>query len=254
MTVGLSPHKVNKILRGYFGGLTQTQIAKEVGVDQSSVSHYVSRFKKSAVDDGILAAGRRYQVLNEVETLRSISVELSQSKLTVEDAKRGHNIIRAFQKLGFSPDKHLSLIKVCRRIEDPIFIENALELARIEKQFGMSRDEAISSFEEAVKQLPQLEIKITEAKCELENINNSILKKKRELAEKEKHLGKYENDIKYKIARLDKKLSSEMTKFNVQKKEIKMVKNLKEELGKQGLDLETLIKLGEEFSHDNIQV
>ncbi len=55
MTVQLSPHKVSKILRGYFRGLPQTKIAKEAGVDQSSISHYANRFKGMAAEYGLLA-------------------------------------------------------------------------------------------------------------------------------------------------------------------------------------------------------
>ena len=44
MTVQLSPHKVSKILRGYFRGLPQTKIAKEAGVrpaDTTKISNGV---------------------------------------------------------------------------------------------------------------------------------------------------------------------------------------------------------------------
>lgn len=192
-------------------------------------------------------------MLNEVETLRSLSVELYESKLTVEDAKQGHNIIRAFQKLGVSPENHFSLLAVCKKVGDPIFIEKALELARIEEQFRISRDQAISSYEEAVKQLPQFEIKISKAKSELKTIDNVILKKKRELAEKKEYFGKYMEKVKHKVTQVEKGLASEMAKSNVTKKEIKAITNLKDGLSKQGLDLETLIKLGKEFSHGNIK-
>lgn len=43
---------------------------------------------------------------NEVESLRSLSFELYKSKLTVEEAKEGINIIRAFQKIGIDSVKH----------------------------------------------------------------------------------------------------------------------------------------------------
>jgi len=54
MTVQLSPHKVRKILRGYFCGLPQIKIAQETGVDQSSISHYASKFKEIAAEYGLL--------------------------------------------------------------------------------------------------------------------------------------------------------------------------------------------------------
>ena len=110
MTVQLSPHKISRILRGYFRGLPQAKIARETGVDQSSISHYATRFKEMATIYGISAAGKEYKVVNEVESLRSLSVELYKSKLTMEEARQGHNIIKAFLKLGINPEKHLNLI------------------------------------------------------------------------------------------------------------------------------------------------
>jgi predicted transcriptional regulator len=116
MTVPLSQHKISKILRGYFRGLSQIKIAKGAGVDQSSISHYASRFKEMAAGYGLPAAGKEYQVIDEVESLRSLSVELYKSKLTVEDAREGHNILKAFQKLGINPEQHHNVIEVCQKV------------------------------------------------------------------------------------------------------------------------------------------
>ena len=247
MTVRLSPHKVSKILRGYFSGLPQTKIAKAAGVDQSSISHYASRFKEEAADIGILAAGRGYQVLNEVESLRSLSVELYKSKLTAEDAKRGHDIIRAFQKLGVSPEKHLSLIEVCKKVEDPGFTEAALKLSQIETQTGMEYHQVISSFEKASHQLPQLEEKITGAKAELKFTNEGLVKNKQELAGQEEYLEKYQSEVKAKEAQLEKELLAKMKHLEVTKKEVEEVAALKAELTKKGLTLKTVLKLANEF-------
>jgi len=247
MTVQLSPHKVSKILRGYFRGLPQTKIAKEAGVDQSSISHYATRFKEMAAKYGLPAAGKEYQVLNEVESLRSLSVELYKSKLTMEEARQGHNIIKAFLKLGINPEKHLNLIEVCKKVEDPGFTEAALKLSQIETQTGMEYHQVISSFEKASHQLPQLEEKIAEAKAELKSINDGVLKNKQELAGQEEYLKKYQNEVKAKEAQLGKELLAKMKQMEVEKKEVEEVATLKAELIKKGLNLQTLLKLAKEF-------
>lgn len=190
MTVQLSPHKVSKILRGYFRGLPQIKIAKEAGVDQSSISHYASRFKKRVAKYGIRATVKEYQVLNEVESLRSLSVELYDSKLTAEEARQGHNIIKAFQKLGINPEQHYTLIKVCREVDDPGFVEAALKLAQIEAQTGMEYHQVMSGFEKAQKQLPRLDEKVAETKAKLKSINDGLLENKQELAGQEEYLKK----------------------------------------------------------------
>ena len=181
MTVQLSPHKVSKILRDYFSGLPQTKIAKEAGVDQSSVSHYATRFKEMAAKYGIPAAGKEYGVKNEVESLRSLAVELYKSNLTVEEARKGHAIIKAFLKLGINPEKHLDLIAVCRKVDEPGFTEAAIKLSQIEKQTGRGYHQIISEFEKVQQQLPQLEKKIDEIKMELKSTSDDVLKKKQVL-------------------------------------------------------------------------
>lgn len=247
MTVQLSPHKVSKILRGYFRGLQQTKIAKEAGVDQSSISHYATRFKETAAKYGLPAAGKEYQVLNEVESLRSLSVELYKSKLTMEEARQGHNIIKAFLKLGISAEKHLNLVEVCKKVEDHGFAEAALKLAQIETQTGVGYHQIISVFEKAQKQLPQLEEKIAEAKAELKSISDRVLKNKQELAGREEYLKKYQNEVKAKEAQLEKELLVKMKQMEVEKKEVEEVAALKAELTKKGLNLQTLLKLAKEF-------
>lgn len=234
MTVQLSPHKVGKILRGYFRGLPQTKIAKEAGVDQSSISHYASRFKERATEVGIAVAGKEYQVMNEVESLRSLSVELYESNLTVEEAKQGHNIIMAFQKLGISPEQHLILIKVCQEVADPGFVEAAIKLAQTEALTGKSYHQITASFEKAQNQLPQLEGKISQFKAELNSINNALLKKKQEITSQEKYLEKYQKEVKAKVAQLENELSAKMKELNVEKKEVEEVAILKAELAKRG--------------------
>jgi len=247
MTVQLSPHKVSKILRGYFRGLPQTKIAKEAGVDQSSISHYATRFKEMAAKYGLPTAGKEYQVMNEVESLRSLSVELYKSKLTAEEARQGHHIIKAFLKLGINPEKHLNLIEVCKKVEDPGFTEAALKLSQIETQTGVGYHQITSVFEKAQKQLPQLEEKIAGAKAELKSISDGVLKNKQELAGQEEYLKKYQNEVKAKEAQLEKELLAKMKQMEVEKKEVEEVAALKAELIKKGLNLQTLLKLAKEF-------
>lgn len=249
MTVQLSPHKVSKILRGYFLGLPQTEIAKEAGVDQSSISHYANKFKKITAKYSILAAGKEYQVMNEVESLRSLSIELYKSKLTVEEAKQGHNIIKAFLKLGISPEQHVALIKVCQEITDPGFVEAALKLSQIETKTGTSYQQVISGFEKTLNQLPNFEAKVVDAKAQLKVLCDATLKNKQELAGQEEYLKKYQDEVKAKKAQLENELLSKMKQLEIEKKEVEEVVALKAELAKKGITLQSLLKLGKEFQY-----
>ena len=251
MTVQLSLHTVSKILRGYFLGLPQIKIAKEAGVDQSSISLYASKFKEKAAEVGILAVGKEYQVMNEVESLRSLSVELYKSKLTVEEVKQGHNIIKAFLKLGVSPEKHLTLVKVCQKVNDHGFVKAALKLSQIKSQTSMGYHQVTSGFEKALTQLPHLEEKVIDAKAQLKAISDATLKNKQELVDQKEYLKKYQDEVKAKEAQLEKELLLRMKKLEVEKKEVEEAAALKAKLTKKGLNLQTVLKLAMEFRHEN---
>jgi hypothetical protein len=247
MTVQLSPHKVRKILRGYFSGLPQIKIAQETGVDQSSISHYASRFKEIAAGYGLLAAGKEYQVLNEVESLRSLSVELHKSKLTMEDARQGHDIIKAFLRLGISPREHFALIEVCKKVKDPGFVEATLKLSRIETQTGKGYQQLMAESEKAQKELPQLEEKRIKAAAKLKSVNDVILRTTQKLDRQEKHLKQYKDEVKAGMAKLKEELAAKRKQMEVGKEEVEEVAQLKNTLAKESLDIDTLVQLAKEY-------
>jgi exonuclease VII small subunit len=249
MTMRLSPHKVSKILRGYFQGLPQTKIAKDAAVNQGSISHYASRFKERAATIGIPAAGKEYQVLNEVEPLRSLSVELYKSKLTVEEAKQGHTIIKAFQKLGISPEKHTALINVCQEVGDPGFVHAAMKLSKIEQDNHTSYEETMSKFEKIVSQLPAMEKQLETTQAEFKSASTLLAKEKQTLAATEAEFVALQKQVKTKEKKLEQQVDAKMKKAGIQNKEIEEVAELKKELAKDGLDIATLIELAKEFSY-----
>jgi len=247
MTVQLSLHKIGKILRGYFLGIPQPKIAKQAGVDQSTVSHYASSFKKMAEEVGVIAAGKEFEVMNEVEILRSLSVELFKSKMTVEDARQGLHIIKAFQGLGISSEEHLNLIKVCKEVNISGFVQAALKLIQIESQTGKKYDQVISNFESVLIELPQLEKKYMKKKAVLESIDEAILQNKQKIANQEKQLEKYQIEAKTKVEQTEKEVAAKMKQLSIDKEKVEEVATLMTKLASQGLDLDTLLKLGKEF-------
>jgi len=234
-------------MRLYFAGIPQIEIAKKVGVDQSTVSLYSSQFKEIVEDSGLLAAGKELGVFNEVDNLRSLSVELYKSRLTVEEAKQGYEIIKAFLKLGISPEQHLTLIRVCQEVGDPGFVNVAVKLSKIEDLSKMSYEEIVSRFERVTSELPVAENKLREAQAKLKSTNNSLMQKNQELVNVEAHMVQLQKEAKAKEVKLEQEFSIKMKKLNVQYKEVETVAKLKTELCKQGLDLPILLKLAKEF-------
>lgn len=120
-------------------------------------------------------------MLQEVSELRSLSVELLKASLTVEDARRGVKIIDAFQKLGVGTDQHVRLIEVCKKVNDPDFINAALKLNRIEAEVQMSYEEATLKFERINSEMPLAERELEETKANLRMMVNIVAKKNKEL-------------------------------------------------------------------------
>ncbi len=218
-------------------------------MDQSTVSIYSSRLKQRAVKIGLLAAGKEFGVFNEVNTLRSLSVELSKNNLTVEEANQGLKIINTFVRLGIKPEQHTSLVKLCKEIDDPGFIRAALKLSRIEAEGKMSYEEVVSRFERVSLELPAAENRLEEVQSELRSLNDLVAKGTRELAKVEAHLAQLQKDTKAKQAKLQRDFEDKRKGLNVKIEEVEEVAKLKADLGKQGLDIPTFLRLAKEYSH-----
>jgi predicted transcriptional regulator len=243
MTVTISPPKVSKMLRLYFLGFHEVKIAKKVGVHQSSVSHYATKFKERAEEVGLLVAAKEYGIMEEVEALRSLAVELHKNKLIADDAKEGVKIIKVFNGLGIKPSAHTMLVKVCKEVKSPGFIEAALKLVKIEAESHISYEEAVKKLETMTHQLPIMDMLIKAKKSKLDSINSDIAEKKEEL----ENLKKYMTEIKKGKDDLEKKVKEVVAKkrkeYDVSLSEIKMVAKLKADLKKKGLDIPTLVEL-----------
>ena len=174
MTVKLSKPKIRKVLQYYFTGVPQTTIAKRVKVDQSTVSLYGSRFSNRATEIGLFDAGKEFGVLDEVNELRSLSVELLKMDCTAEDAREGVKIIDTFSNLGVEPGQYKRLIQVCQQVDDPHFIEAALKLKRIESESQLSYEVIVSRFDEINVELPVLEQKLVKVRTDLRSATNSL--------------------------------------------------------------------------------
>jgi predicted transcriptional regulator len=249
MTVRLSPQKVSRMLRLFFSGMPQTDIAEKAGVDQSTVSIYASRFRRRADDIGLLAAGKEFSVLNEVSALRSLSVELTQANLTVEDAKKGLRIFKIFIGLGIEPGQHAALVKVCKDIDDPGFIQAAVKLSRVEAEVKMTYEEATSRFENAISALSSTEGKLKMAQAELEALNNRIAQRKQEAVSLEAHVAQLQKEADNRSIKLGKEFEVKKKQLEVKQAEIEEIAALKKKLGKNSLDIQTLVKLAKEFGY-----
>ena len=251
VSVRLSPHTVSKMMRLYFGGRPQPNIARQTGVDQSSVSIYASRFRDRAGKVGLLTAGKEFSVFTEVDALRSLSVELTKASLTVQEAKKGLEIVKTFAKFGIGPEQHTALVKASKAVDDPGFVEAAVKLSKIESESSLSYEQTMSRFENANSKLASTEKRLDEAETKLKSLTTSLAQRKEELASVEGHLVQLKNKAKTQGAKFNHQLEMKMKELRVKQAEVEELVRLRVQLGKHGLDIPTLVKLAQEFGYGN---
>jgi Skp family chaperone for outer membrane proteins len=155
--------------------------------------------------------------------------------------------METFIKLGVDPDQYTGLIEVCKKVDDPGFINAALKLNRIEAEGQMSYEEATSKFGRITSELPPAENRLRGLQTKLKSLNRLIAQRNSELTNVEAYVVQLQKEAKAKEAKLEQEFGIKMKKLNVQDKEVEAVAKLKTELIKQGLDLPTLLKLATEF-------
>ena len=230
MTTRVSPQKVSKMMQLYFSGTPQPTIAKTAGVDQSTVSIYASRFKNRVSEVGLSAAGKEFKVFEEVEGLRSLSVELSKANLTVEDAERGLGIFKSFMKLGVQPEEHTALIKTCHEIDDAGFVHAAVKLSKIEVRKGMTYDEVMSRFENVASQLPRVEKKLKGMQAKLRDLEQSLTQRRNQVSSLEAHIEQLQREARQRRDALEREYAARAEQLGVKSGELEEVAQLKREL------------------------
>jgi len=249
VTVKLSRLKTNKIMRLYFIGRTQVEIAVKAAVDQSTVSHYATRFKEIARTQGLLGAGKEFGVENEVDALRSLAVEMANARLTTEEAKEGLKIIKAFLELGVNPEQHHNLIKVCSKINDQGFIQAAVKITEIEDSLGLSYEETVDRFEELEAKIPGLEQTKNDLNEKIRTSNQVITNAETKLTYLNKHIRDLEMEYRNKEASLKTQLSQSMKAKDIKEREIEQVAYIEGQLKEEGFDIPTFAKLLKEYTN-----
>ena len=226
------------------------EIARKTGIDQSSVSHWGTRFSQRAADVGLALAGKEFGVECEVQNLRSLAVEMHGAGLSSHDAREGLGIVKAFSKLGVDPGQHALLVKICQKVGDPDFVHAALTLGKIEKSTGIGYAEIVADLESSATQLPEAKKQLQSAKAKLADREGALVQTKQELADTELELQGKRKQAQAEVAKLKAALLSRMQELHVAAAEVEHVAKLKSELAKQGLDIPTLVKLAREFMHE----
>ena len=249
MTVRLSDHKVSLLLRYIFHGQPQQAVARKVGADQSTVSLWYSRFKLRTAEIGLSEAGREYGIMHEVDSLRSLAVELAKNQLSVQDARQGVAIVRAFFALNVPAAQHKDLIRVCKKVAEPGFVPAALELCQLETKAAVSYKQILGEFKDMCSEIQRLKSEVAEQSSHLSALKSEVAAGKAELASLDAHLAQHGKEVSEQEKKLEEELSKKMEGAKVKAQEVETLSKLRVELSKHGLDLETLVSLAKEFKH-----
>ncbi len=150
----------------------------------------------------------------------------------MEEARQGHSIIKSFLKLGIGLDQHIGLIEVCKKVNDPGFINAALKLNRIEAVGQMTYEEATYKFKRITSGLSPAENRLRGIQTKLKSLNSLIAQRNSELTNVEAYVVQLQKEAKAKKAKLEHGFDIKMKKLNMQYKEVEEVAALKAKLAK----------------------
>jgi len=255
MTIKISPYKASRILQLFFVGIPQPEIAQRCRVNQSTVSRYADSFKKEADKLGTIEAAKEYKVMHEVDSLRSLAVELFKNRLTVEEAEEGVAILKLFDSLGVPPAEHKTMIRVTSRLKNRDFVPAAMKLAELETSTGKSYTEIVFDFERLSSENKNLEQSNAALKQESEAINQSI--KELTLAKKkvEQGLRELQNKVKQVESTAKAEIAKRMKEANLTLERMERLEPLALKLKKLGVSddkLEDFLKEHQELEEIGI--
>jgi hypothetical protein len=218
MTAKLSPHKVSKMMALYFDGYSQTAIANKLKISQSTCALYIAKFKSKSEQQGIIAAGEEFGIVDQVEALHSLSAELKKAKLTVEEAAVGHKMAQSLSKLGIKQEEYKGVLQACTKMKSEGFIDSAVELNNLEHETGMTYEEIVA--------------KAASNHQELKQTQNDLLAVAGKLKTTKEELTNIEEQKKL----ANQELETHMKNVGVDMKRLELVENLALALKKAGED------------------
>lgn len=210
MTVRISQVKVTKVLHHYFSGTPQPKIAKKCGINQGTVSRCAAKFEKRVAAVGITAAAKEYGIMEEVSSLRSLSVELQKSKVTAEEAKSGLKILKLFDSMGVPPEEHKALVKAVLRLKDADFIKAAKNLIKLEESTGKNCTEIVGEYEQLGSEITERQKVISALKEKQESQEKTLQELDLARGKKEAEMVEVEKKTKQKVAEIDAAVGEKM--------------------------------------------
>jgi predicted transcriptional regulator len=245
MTDKISQHKVSKMMELHFQGHSQSDIAKKINVDQSTVSLYVNRFKTKVDNQGLEIATKEYGITDMLQSLHSLAADLQKVKLTVEEAKTGLRVHQMLNKYGIDEENYMDLIEACARMHSDGYLNSAMKLNQLEKSTGLGYADVVTEYQttsgelkEAKDNLRELTTKVKASKAALKDINETATLATRQL---NSHMEKVGLDMKR--LQMVESLAVALKKGNVGDDELGDHIKRQSELNEAGISLDILTQI-----------
>ena len=243
----ISSAKKAEILALYLRGFSRDDVARKAGVSAGTVSSTVSEFNDDAHSSSLPDASVKYGVRETVEALRDVAVEFRKAGVTVQEAKRGAELLAKASRMGITLEKFEAFVQFCQKITPegyPIedLISAAMKLSNLEDETGLDAASIVSEYVTKMSESKELETRVQSLTSEVKRLTD----------EKERA----EADLGSKKARLDDELNECLQQHQLTLARVDHVRGIEEALRRYGVEIEKLeallgfLRAVEKLDHD----
>ena len=156
-------YKRAKVIKLLLEGHSYDDISRISGVSKGSIANIAMEIK---------------ECLPEYDELRDLSVRLRRQGMSVEDARKGVELLSRLESLGIGLEDLEDFIRLARKLQSEEYatrevLPKAIELLRLEDRLGRS-------CEEALKEVDEVTSKLEELKKEKEDVEGELSRLKEE--------------------------------------------------------------------------
>ncbi len=245
MTTKISPQKLSRLLSLYFAGYNQVQIGQKLGIDQSTVSIYISKFGMQAQEKGLLAASKEVGIMDTISALHSLAAELQSGKLSVEEAKIGLKTRLKLETCGIVEDHYAELIEAAGQMKEQGFLDAALKLTSLEKTTGTGYAEITAKYEAVINEIEQKSVQLDDLKAAMTQQQSALksIESKRETCEKEYNGYLKETGMTMDRLKAAEQISAVLKKAKVKDSQLETYILRQQELDSSGIDIKLFGKI-----------
>ena len=221
----ISDREKSEIMDLHFQGLTRDEIAKKTGVSAGGVSGVIKEFTDCADSTSTEEAAEEYDVIETVESLRSLAVKIRKAGTSVEELMGVSNMLGRIKKL-IDLDRLEGYIKAGESLGDKAHVEASVRMHLIEERTGRSHDDILNDLESKEARVRKLSSEIQHLQSQIKNLD----------LEKEKA----QTNLNAEKTRLEAELKERLKQHSLTIERIEYISNIEREISGYGIALTQL--------------